>query len=311
MVHNLVRWSARAPDLALAYSLLRVSLQHGWLDEVNAYRLRLERDGRSATALCGTGSRSASTVRPPASLLDLTAVLRERCSLPAVAAAVDVFSFDCAFSGKIMTLTDAQVSRLTAALNSQLEADRQFAAKTQAASNPTPSATAFEANERCGANAKAVPDSPVSKPPLVTAVPLELNKQLDENVARLDLSRAKECDGQPHPAATAASPPTAVSPPLVPQPFEDRYARGWADAWEFVRPQLHELHRRYILVGTRLASANRWIRWLPIICFLSTLFGFALGWCWGTLVTSRSWNSPQKVEIVPNAAGDRGDKVVH
>jgi hypothetical protein len=209
-----------------------------------------------------------------------------------------------------MTLTDAQVSRLTAALNSQLEADKQFAAKTKNITDPTSLASPLEADKPYDPNAEAILDGPFSPPSLAPTAPLELGKPFDANAPEPHLSRAKDCEGQLNRSPAPTSAPPAVSAPLVPRPLEDRYAKGWADAWDFIRPQLHELHRRYILTTTRLSSANRWIGWLPTICFLCTLFGFALGWCWGTLVTSRSWNSAQKLEITPKAAGDCGPKVI-
>ena len=243
---------------------------------------------------------------PLASLLDLMAVLGERCSLPAVAAAVEAFSLDCALKGKMMTLTDAQLSRLTAALNNQLEADKQFAAKTKNIPNPT--SLVSEADKQYDTRTEALLDGRLSPPSLAPTAPSELDKQFDAaSEPYLSYDKDSECQLDMTAAPTGLTP--AVSPPLVPRPLEDRYAKGWADAWDFIRPQLHELHRRYILTGTALSSANRWIKWLPIICFLCTLFGFALGWCWGTLVTSRSWNIAQKLEIAPKAAGDRGDKM--
>src|SRR5215475_12503098 len=126
-----------------------------------------------------------------------------------------------------MNLADSQVSRLRAALDKQLEADKQFEAKCKAILDP--------------------PSSPPSSP-------LEA--------------------------------PAAGSLPLVAQVLEDRYAKAWGDAWDFFSPQLLDLHRREILIGTRLSSANRWIKQLPVICFCSTLFGFVLGWCGATLSAS-------------------------
>jgi hypothetical protein len=114
-----------------------------------------------------------------------------------------------------MTSTDAQVSRLAAALDNQLEADKEFEARIKAILDPS---------------------SPLPAPP-----------------------------------AAVASPPLSPSSPQV---FEDRYAKGWSDAWESIKPQLYELHRRYVV-----ASESRWVKWLPIICFFCTLFGFVLGWC--------------------------------
>jgi hypothetical protein len=96
---------------------------------------------------------------------------------------------------------------------------------------------------------------------------IEADKQFEEKV--------KAALNQPSPPPqlrSAASPPLA--PSTVPQAFEDRYAKGWSDAWRLIGPQLHELHRRSILQ----AASDRWVSWLPIICFCCTLFGFFLGW---------------------------------
>jgi hypothetical protein len=41
-------------------------------------------------------------------------------------------------------------------------------------------------------------------------------------------------------------------------------------------PQQYELHRRSIPNGK--AASDGWLKWLPIICFCCTLFGFLLGW---------------------------------
>ena len=60
----------------------------------------------------------------------------------------------------------------------------------------------------------------------------------------------------------------------------------------------------------RALEANCWIKWLPIICFFCTLFGFVLGWCWGTIGACGSWHAAQKLEIIPKAVGDRGNKIM-
>jgi hypothetical protein len=117
-----------------------------------------------------------------------------------------------------MTSTDAQVSRLAAALDNQLEADKEFEARIKAILDPS---------------------SPL-----------------------------------PAPSAVVSPPLSPSIPPSMAQVFEDRYAKGWSDAWESIKPQLYELHRRYVV-----ASESRWVKWLPIICFGCTLFGFVLGWC--------------------------------
>jgi len=209
-----------------------------------------------------------------------------------------------------MALTDAQVSRLTAALNRQLEADKEFQAKVQAKSSDPPSpssslASPLDANKQCDADAGAMLDQVLSPPSLAPTALLKPDEQFEAKTA---WHHRSDAEAPPDPTPVP-SPPAAVSSPVVPQVFEDRYAKGWGDAWEYVKPQLDELHRRYILRGMRLSSANRWIRWLPVICFCCTLFGFALGWCWGTLSARRSWHTAQQIGTVPKAVGDRGDKI--
>jgi hypothetical protein len=74
-------------------------------------------------------------------------------------------------------------------------------------------------------------------------------------------------------------PPPTASPPLAPptpEVSEDRYKKGWSDAWDLIMPQLYELQRRYIL--TSRVAADPWVKWLPIICFCCVLIGFVLGW---------------------------------
>jgi len=135
-----------------------------------------------------------------------------------------------------MTLTDAQVSRLRGALDRQLEADKDFEAKT-----------------------KARPELPSPERP--------------------------------------PTPPAVVSPPLspstIPPTIQDRYAKGWCDAWDSLRPQLYELHRQTILAETLVR--DRWLKWLPVICLCFTLFGFVLGW-WcsgGMFAVSGAWDTAQ------------------
>ena len=208
-----------------------------------------------------------------------------------------------------MTLTEAQLSRLTAALNNQLEADKQFAAKVKATPNdPASPTSSLEAQN--GPVASADANQPLSPPLLAPAATLEPEKRIEAITPDTYSPNAKQMGDQVNASPAAMSPRSAASPPLVPQPFEDRYAKGWTDAWDFVRPQLHELNRRYVVTGRRLSSANRWVRWLPIICFLCTLFGFALGWCWGTILTGRPWSFAHKLEIIPKVTGDRGDKLM-
>ena len=211
-----------------------------------------------------------------------------------------------------MTLT----SRMTAALDKQLEADKQFEAEIEAISDPpstplllTP-AQPLEADKQCEAKTEAILEPPSTAPSTNSAPPIEAEKQLEAKTPKRHRSRTKKNKGLLDPSSSPLSPPAAISPPTVPQVFEDRYAKGWADAWELIRPQLHELHRRDILIGTRLSSANRWMKWLPIICFCCTLFGFALGWCYATFAPSRPWDTAQKSEVTPKVVGDRGDKIM-
>jgi hypothetical protein len=98
---------------------------------------------------------------------------------------------------------------------------------------------------------------------------IEADKQFEAN------TKATFDPSLPPPPPPTASPPLA--PSTIPQVFEDRYAKGWSDAWGLIMPQLYELHRRYILTSRKVAS-DRWVKWLPIICFCCVLFGFVLGW---------------------------------
>src|SRR5262250_613835 len=93
---------------------------------------------------------------------------------------------------------------------------------------------------------------------------IEADKQFEANAkATFDPS------SPPPPPPSTASPPLA--PSTIPQAFEDRYAKGWSDAWGLIMPQLYELHRRYV-------ASDRWVKRLPMICFCCVLFGFLLGW---------------------------------
>jgi len=97
---------------------------------------------------------------------------------------------------------------------------------------------------------------------------IEADKLFETDIrATLDLSL-------PPPPPPTASPPLA--PPTIPQVSEDRYKKGWSDAWDLIMPQLYELQRRYIL--TSRVAADPWIKWLPFICFCCVLIGFVLGW---------------------------------
>src|SRR5215472_12378501 len=99
---------------------------------------------------------------------------------------------------------------------------------------------------------------------------IEADKQFEQKTkAALDPSSPP-----PSPPRPAASPPP--SPLTIPQAFAVRYAKSWSDAGSLIMPQPHELHRRSIPSGK--AASDRWLKWLPIICFCCTLFGFLLGW---------------------------------
>ena len=95
-------------------------------------------------------------------------------------------------------------------------------------------------------------------------------------------------DSPPLSPIPAPAPPAV---PAIPRTGEARYAKGWSDAWEAIRPQLYDLHRRYVLTGRQLASASRSLKWLPVICFGCTLLGFVLGW-WckaGGIFAASAW----------------------
>jgi len=95
------------------------------------------------------------------------------------------------------------------------------------------------------------------------------DKQFEADIkATLDLSL------RPPPPPPIASPPLA--PPTIPQIYEDRYKKGWSDAWNLIMPQLYELQRRYNLTSS--AAADPLVKWLPVICFCCVLIGFVLGW---------------------------------
>ena len=102
---------------------------------------------------------------------------------------------------------------------------------------------------------------------------IEADKQFEEKV-----KAALNQSSPPPQLPPAASPP--LSPSTIPQNLEDRYAKGWSDACGLIMPQVLELHRRPILT-TEKAASDRWVKWLPIICFCCTLFGFLLGWYGG------------------------------
>jgi len=55
-------------------------------------------------------------------------------------------------------------------------------------------------------------------------------------------------------------PPPTASPPLAPptpEVSEDRYKKGWSDAWDLIMPQLYELQRRNILISR--VAADPWV----------------------------------------------------
>ncbi|HKS72897.1 MAG TPA: hypothetical protein VJQ82_06835 [Terriglobales bacterium] len=181
-----------------------------------------------------------------------------------------------------MSEIDTQRSKLMAALDEQVEADKNFDAITQDIIDSHPSSSL------------APPTSPVLPPaprlhhfePLTfdPAQPREGETELEKKADAPD-------------APSLPRPPPA--PPLLPQAFEDRYAKGWRDACEFIRPEQREFQRRYILARQKIASLDRWMKWLPVICFCCTLFGFALGWSVANLTKSRPLHAAQKVEVVP------------
>jgi hypothetical protein len=174
-----------------------------------------------------------------------------------------------------MSLTDTQISRLTAALDRQLEADKKFEAKTQAIIESL---------------------SPSPPPPLAPAQSAEADQQL-------------EAKTKASPDPPPQGPPPPASPPLLPQVFEDRYSKGWSDACDFIRPQQYEFQRRYRLARREIASLGRWVKWLPVICFCCTVLGFALGW-WSavSLPANKTSNTAQKLEMTPKVTVGRGDK---
>jgi hypothetical protein len=141
-----------------------------------------------------------------------------------------------------MTLKDTQAPRLTAALDKQLEANKKFQASAQ-----------------------AIIDSLSPSPPPSLAQPSEADEKFEAETRALH-------------DPPLGSPPPAASAALLPQESEDRYAKGWSDACDFIKPQQYELQRRYMLARRKIASLARWIKWLPVICFCCTLFGFVLGW---------------------------------
>lgn len=209
-----------------------------------------------------------------------------------------------------MATTDVQISRLTAALDNQFEADKEFETKSKAVFDPPAPSSSPPAELEADKEAETITvvlDSP-SPPPVTPDSPPE-HKQFEPNTpprhrshAKRHKAKIKVLGDQP-----AESQRPAASPPLLPQVFEDRYARGWSDAWDLIRPEQYEFQRRYILAKERNASVDRWIKWLPVICFCCTLFGFASGWLWASSA-SRSWSTAQTLDTIPSAAGDRGDK---
>jgi hypothetical protein len=203
-------------------------------------------------------------------------------------------------------------SRLTAALDKQLRADKEFETKTKAEfDRPAPASLPdlpLEADKNSEAN-DATLDSSSAPPPL--APPLEPDKDSEANTSshhhQPDAKRFKKKKGSRNQSPPSRSAATSA---LLPQVFEDRYARGWSDAWDLIRPQQYDLQRQYILARKRNASVDRWMRWLPVVCFVCTLFGFASGWLWGNISTSRLWSAAQKLETIPRVMGDRGDKLL-
>jgi hypothetical protein len=115
-----------------------------------------------------------------------------------------------------------------------------------------------------------------STDPQVSRLRGALDRQIEADKQFAEKSKATLDPSSPPPPQLrpAASPP--LSPSTIPEAFEDRYAKGWSDALGLIMPQLYELHRRSILRGR--AASDHWVKWLPIICFSCTLFGFLLGW---------------------------------
>lgn len=192
-----------------------------------------------------------------------------------------------------MSETDTEISKLAAASDKQVEADEKFEKITQtivASLSPA---------------APAPPSSPASPSPSPSSDPAFIPRLHRFEPVTFDPPEPREDDKRLETKVDSADPPPpprpalAASPSLLPQVFEDRYAKGWRDACEFVQPQQHELQRRYLLAKRTNASLDRWMKWLPAVCFCCTLFGFALGWCVANLTANRSLNPPHKVEIVP------------
>ena len=185
-----------------------------------------------------------------------------------------------------MSETNIQRSRLTLASDEQAEAHSNFDAVTQAiiGSHP-PSSLAPPTSPDLPSLARLHQFEPLTLDP---AQPREEEKELE---------KAEKTDS-PDPSPLPRTPP-APSSPSLPQAYEDRYAKGWRDACEFIRPEQREFQRRYMLARRKIASLDRVMKWLPVICFCCTLFGFALGWSVATLTKSRPLNASQKVEIVP------------
>jgi hypothetical protein len=173
---------------------------------------------------------------------------------------------------------DTQLSKLTEALDNQVEADKKFEANTQAIIDSLSSSSS----------------APPSRPPLHHFEPVTF----DPAPPREDDRKLEKKAALPDPPSAPRRPPPAASP-LLPQVFEDRYAKGWSDACDFIRPQQYEFQRRYLLARRKIASLDRWMKWLPVICFCCTLLGFVLGWCVVSLAANRTLNTPPKVEIVP------------
>jgi len=167
-----------------------------------------------------------------------------------------------------MSETDFQRSRLTLASDEQAEAHNNFDAITQAIidSHP-PSSLAPPTSPELPSPPRLHQFEPLT---LDQAQPREEEKELEKKTDSPDPSASSD------PSPLPRRPPATPSP-LLPQAFEDRYAKGWRDACEFIRPEQREFQRRYTLARQKIASLDRWVKWLPVICFCCTLFGFALG----------------------------------
>src|SRR5262245_51418923 len=107
--------------------------------------------------------------------------------------------------GKLMTLT----SGMTAALDNQLEADKQFEAEVKAISDPpsTPltltAAQALEADKQREATTEAILEPPSTAPSSSPAPPPDAEKQFEAKTPKRHRSRAKKNKGLFDPSSLA------------------------------------------------------------------------------------------------------------